>query len=304
MQWSFMDTAAAVSAGGRAPEEIRDLVSRVGHGKFDLVIHESPRSLGQPTMREGTQLLPIPSFAAFENTPEQQEAMSDRVRELTKGAPSHGNAGEASEFVELAHRKVRDDGTVAMVLPLSALSGSSWDGIRARWREQYKDIIIVTVAGVGNEESSFSADTGMAECLFIARRSARSNREKRATFVILEQQVKSAAAGELLAAQVRRLLEGGQVRRLEDGDAITDLRLGGDAFGVVVDASIPETGPWPLAGISDGELAKVAYHLERSTLLQIGQPNAEALDLPVAQMAKFAGRGPVHRDITEQTTGW
>ena len=120
VQWSFMDTAAAVSAGGRAPEEIRDLVSRVGHGKFDLVIMNPPFT--RPTNHEGRHsTVPIPSFAAFENTPEQQDAMSDRVKELTKGAPSHGNAGEASEFVELAHRKVRDEGTVALVLP-SALS--------------------------------------------------------------------------------------------------------------------------------------------------------------------------------------
>ena len=302
VQWSFMDTAAAVSAGGRAPEEIRDLVSRVGHGKFDLVIMNPPFT--RPTNHEGRHsTVPIPSFAAFENTPEQQEAMSDRVRELTKGAPSHGNAGEASEFVELAHRKVRDDGTVAMVLPLSALSGSSWDGIRARWREQYKDIIVVTVAGVGNHESSFSADTGMAECLFIGKRahanndSGKSDSQKRASFVVLNQQVRSAAEGELLAKEVRRLIEGGEIQRLEDDSAITHLRLGGDVLGVVVDAPIPETGAWPLAGISDGDLAKTAHHLEHGRLLDFQHPSVSGVDVPVARLGDVAHRGPVHRDI-------
>ena len=38
VQPSLMDTAAAVSAGGRAPERVRDLLSRVGHTQFDLVI--------------------------------------------------------------------------------------------------------------------------------------------------------------------------------------------------------------------------------------------------------------------------
>ena len=302
VQWSFMDTAAAVSAGGRAPEEVRDLVSRVGHGKFDLVIMNPPFT--RPTNHEGRHsTVPIPSFAAFENTPEQQDAMSDRVKELTKGAPSHGNAGEASEFVELAHRKIRDDGTVALVLPLSALSGGSWGAIRGRWREQYKDIIVVTVAGVGNYESSFSADTGMAECLIIGTRTRRNNdtgnfdTPKRASFVVLNQQVRSAAEGELLAKEVRRLIEGGEIQRLEDDSAITNLRLGEDVLGVVVDAPIPETGAWPLAGISDGDLAKTAYHLERGHLLDFRQSDTPGNDVPVTRIGNSSRQGPVDRDI-------
>ena len=161
VQRSLMDTAAAVTAGGRAPEEVRDLVSRMGHAKFDLVIMNPPFT--RPTNHEaGHADVPIPSYAAFETTPDEQSAMSDRVKVLTKDAPSHGNAGEASEFVELAHRKVREDGSIAMVLPLSAMSGSSWDAVRVRWRERYDDIIVVTVAGPGSYDSSFSADTGMA----------------------------------------------------------------------------------------------------------------------------------------------
>ncbi len=306
VQWSLMDTAVAVSAGGREPEEVRDLVSRVGHGKFDLTIMNPPFT--RPTNHEGTHAaVPIPSFAAFETTPEQQKAMADRVQALTKDAPSHGNAGLSSEFVELAHRKVRDSGTMAMVLPLSAMSGSSWDAIRSRWREEYDGIIVVTVAGVGNYESSFSADTGMAECLLIARRSERPSpkkratgkplREKRATFIILEKQVQSATAGELLAAEISRLLRDGQVSKLEDAESLTHLRLGEDVLGVVVDASIPATGPWPLAGISDGDLAKVAYHVARGSLIQLGRPNAGPVELPVVPIGTFADRGPVHRDI-------
>ena len=306
MQWSLMNTAAAVSAGGREPEEIRDLVSRVGHGKFDLVIMNPPFT--RPTNHEGRHAtVPNPSFAAFENTPEQQDAMSDRVKELTKGAPSHGNAGEASEFVELAHRKVNGGGAVAMVLPLSALSGSSWDAVRARWREQYNDIIVVTIAGPGGYDSSFSADTGMAECLFVGRRvreghsGGDTSTEKRAAFLMLDRQVQSAAEAELLAAEFARLRETGQIGTLEAASGATHLRLGGDVLGAVIDAPLPDSGPWPMAGIADAELAKAAYQLQRGTLIQVGQPTAKGLSLPVTHIANVAGRGPVDRDITEQT---
>ena len=45
-----------------------------------------------------------------------------------------------------------------------------------------------------------------------------------------------------------------------------------DSLGVVIDAPLPETGPWQLAGIVDDDLAKAAYHLEHGTLIQIGRP--------------------------------
>ena len=306
VQRSLMDTAAAVSAGGRAPEEVRDLVSRMGHAKFDLVIMNPPFT--RPTNHEAEHAnVPIPAYAAFETTPEEQSAMAARVKTLARGSPAHGNAGEASYFVELAHRKVREDGSVAMVLPLSAMSGSSWNAVRVRWRESYDDIIVVTVAGPGTYDSSFSADTGMAECLFVAKRApSDASRgslasQKRATFVILGKQVQSAAAAELLAAETVRIRASGKLQRLEDAAAVTRLRLGGDSFGVVIDAPLPQSGPWPLAGIADGDLAKAAYHFEYGRLLQVGRSDAPHIALPITQLRNVADRGPVDRDITEQT---
>ena len=306
VQQSLMDTAAAVSAGGRAPEEVRDLVSRVGHAKFDLVIMNPPFT--RPTNHEaGHANVPIPAYAAFETTTDEQSAMSDRVKTLTRNAPSGGNAGEASDFVELAHRKVRDDGSVAMVLPLSAMSGSSWDSVRVRWSESYDDITVVTVAGPGSYDASFSADTGMAECLFVARRapvpdsSSGLDPRKRATFVVLRQQVQSAAVADLLATEITRLRDSGEVYRLEDAGGVTHLRIGGDSFGVVVDAPLPQAGPWSLAGIADGDLAQAAFQLEHGTLMQVGQPGAPHHALPITSLGKVANRGPVDRDINEQT---
>ena len=308
VQWSLMDTAVAVSAGGRAPEEIRDLVSRVGHGKFHLVIMNPP--FVRPTNHEAKRAdVPVPSFAAFETTEEEQKAMSDRVKVLTKGAPTHGNAGLASEFVELAHRKVRDGGTVAMVLPLSAISGSSWDAIRSRWQEQHEDIIVITIAGATERESSFSAETDIAECLFVAKRSPVSQEEsshsqvKRASFVILDRQVKSSTEGDLVAREVRRLVDANHIRRLEDSSAVTRLRLGEEVLGVVVGAPIPSSGPWPLAGISDAALAKAAFHLERGRLLDFRHLNVPGLDVPVTRLGDVAERGPVDRDINGTNTG-
>ena len=42
----------------------------------------------------------------------------------------HGNAGIASAFAGLAHRKIKPSGVLALVLPLSATVGQSWQGLR------------------------------------------------------------------------------------------------------------------------------------------------------------------------------
>ena len=165
------DAAAAKTAGGQEPEEVRDLVNRVKHGNFDLVIMNPPFT--RPTNHEGTHAtVPYPSYAAFDVSTTEQRDMSAKVKELTEGAPSNDYAGLASHFVELAGRKARaQGGRVALVLPLSALSGGSWGGIREQWRTTMEDLVAVTIAGAGADDSSFSAFTGMAECLVIGARS-------------------------------------------------------------------------------------------------------------------------------------
>ena len=301
VQASLIDTAAARTAGGRAPEDVIDLVSRIGHGKFDLVIMNPP--FARPTNHEASHAdVPIPAYAAFETTPAQQAAMSDRVRELTQDAPSNDNAGIASHFVELAHRKMRRDGTVALVLPLSALSGASWDAVRSRWRNEYADIAVVTIAGAGQYESSFSAETGMAECLLVA--SGRNGEEAlsgavHATFVVLNRFPGSANEAGLLADQITQLRLTHSTGAAETQSGQTHLRIGSSSYGTLWHASLPETGPWPLVGIADMDLAQFAHALSEGKLVQPGQPGVPAIDVSVVLMGNVAGRGPVHRDIDE-----
>ena len=166
VQARMIGQAAAVTAGGRAPGDVDDLVSRIGHGQFDLVIMNPPFT--RNTNEGDTLGVGNPSFAAFGTPRAVQSQMQSRLRRLRgSGSPASGNAGLASDFTELAHRKVRDSGAVALVLPLSALSGNSWSGLRAQWRDSYRDTVVVTIAQTGTHDRSFSADTGMAECLVV-----------------------------------------------------------------------------------------------------------------------------------------
>ena len=181
--------AAAQTAGGRGAEEVKDLMNRVDHSQFDLVIMNPPFT--RHGAREGDRtLVHNPAFAAFGADDDEQDELSRHLRRLGKGGPAHGHAGLASYFVDLANRKTAPSGTLALVLPLTALSGQSWEKVRTLWRDRYNRPLIVTIAQGGTHTRSFSADTGMAECLFIGTKRPPSGEDVRASFVILSDQPK------------------------------------------------------------------------------------------------------------------
>ena len=296
VQPGLLGDAAAVTSGGRKPEEVRDLVSRVGHGKFDLVIMNPP--FVRPTGMEGGKIgSGNPAFAAFQTSREVQRKMQDSLVQLRGGDPiASGNAGLAADFLELALRKARPDGTIALVLPLSAVSGIEWEDARQAVIGRCSDITVVTIAGAGSYDASFSADTGMAECLLIAKRGA-SEAGKRATFVVLRRQVHSAQEAGLLAAEIGRIRESNQTT---DGEEINEKRaitIGEQEYGVILSFPLPESGPWPLVGIADEEIAEVAWNLGQGRLVQLNLPASEPVPLPIVPIKQIADRGPYHADV-------
>ena len=296
VQPTLIDTAAAVSAGGRSAEKVRDLVSRVGHAKFDLVIMNPPfvRSTGMEAEKRGTG---NPAFAAFDTTKATQRRMQNSLAGLRGAAPiGTGNAGLAADFLDLALRKVRHDGVIALVLPLSAVSGTEWEEARKALSSHCRDITVVTIAGPGNFDASFSADTGMAKCLLIGRR-GENVPAKRATFVMLHERPRSTVEAELLATEISRICESGQLRAVEHMDGRSAIAIGRHEYGVMLGAPLPESGPWPLAGILDGDLTQTAWNLERGMLVPLGQPGGAGIELSIVPIGQIAGRGPYHADV-------
>ena len=105
-------------------------MSRMGHAKFDLVIMNPPfiRSTGMEGEKRGAG---NPAFAAFNTDKAAQNRMQDSLVALRGGAPiGTGNSGLAADFLDLALRKAQHDGVIALVLPLSAISGMEWEKAR------------------------------------------------------------------------------------------------------------------------------------------------------------------------------
>lgn len=289
--------AAAETAGGRGTEEVRDLVYRVGHSQFSLVIMNPPFTRHGAHEAERTEVH-NPAFAAFGANEEEQNRLADRLSYVAQGSRAHGHAGLASYFAELAHRKLTGGGTLALVLPLSSMSGTSWDGIRQQWRSAYSSLIIVTIAEKGSHTRAFSADTGMAECLLVARKSQPSA-EPRATFVVLLGQPKNTLEGELIAQAITRAIAE-DVRRLEDGPfGGSRIVLGDTAMGEALDCPLPVDGAWQMVGIRDMTLGQTAHQITAGRLWIEGMNAGASVLIPVCPIGEVIQRiGPHHLDIT------
>jgi hypothetical protein len=285
-------TAKAVEGMG---EKEKDTWSALPHASFDLIIMNPPFT--RDTGQEGSKIgVPNPMFAAFGSKEEEQREMSKAAQRLLRGTSAHGNAGEASAFLVLADRKLKSGGTLALVMPLSLMSGEAWEESRQLLRKSYDNLILISIAGSKDNDLSFSADTGMGECLVIGRKTGQKT--TRATFVVLNERPSSPMTGSSAAIQIRRLQES-KLRKLEDGPVGGSLfHFGNDVVGYAMDAPLPERGPWNLARIKDGALAQVAYQIVNNGLIWLpGTTKRNALPVSMVTVSGIGKIGPLHMDI-------
>lgn len=262
---------------------------------LDLVIMNPPFT--RATNHEGAHsVVTNPAFAAFDASRDDQTAMGRRINALGKGTCYHGNAGIASAFVALGDKKLRPGGVLALVLPLSAASGLSWQGFRRMLGERYTDLAVLSIAANGRD-MSLSSDTGMAECLVVARKNAAasSRNNPRAQFTSLHYRPHGVAQS---AAIAQSIISAGGVRGIEDGPyGGTQLLVGDDVAGAVLDAPQGGNGAnWGSVRMLDYALAQTARALAKGQLWLPAQ--AAALDLPVANLGSVGKLGLVDRDIT------
>ena len=279
-------------ASGFEDVEVEDL--DLPHESVDLVIMNPPFT--RPTNHEIADV-PVPSFGGFSTTSAEQRAMSERLAEMRRGLETpvgHGNAGLASNFVDLAHVKVKPGGVLALVLPITWLQGASWRAMRDLLARDYHDIVVVTVAAPGNTGRAFSADTGMAETLLIATKN----------------DVEGASGGDAphgntlfvnLFRCPRSAVEASDVANLVAGlpPATTGrLCLGEQRVGTYIRAGLEDGG---CATLREAALAETMMGLCDGVL---GMPRYGARQtLPIAPLDTLGQRGPVDRDVGASKEG-
>ena len=108
----------------------------------------------------------------------------------------------------------------------------------------------------------------------------------------------------MLADEISRIRESGQLRAVERTEGLSRISIGDEDYGGILEAPLPESGPWPLVGILDEELAQVAWNLEQGKLIPLGSPGTQTIRIPMAAIGQIAGRGTYHADINwDQSDG-
>ena len=220
--------------GSRGVETARHVNVEIPDRSFDLVIMNPPFT--RATNHEGAHAdITNPAFAAFDATPADQTEMGNRINELGRGTCYHGNAGIASAFAALADKKLKPGGVLALVLPLSAAAGLSWQKFRQMLAADYTDLTVLTIAAADNDDLSFSADTGLAECLVVARKlKCREQPSPRRHFTSLTRRPQGFAHASALAGNVA---SANGVRQVEDGPyGGTPLTVGAELAGQMMTA--------------------------------------------------------------------
>ncbi len=272
-----------------APARSRAHVPTAG---MDLIIMNPP--FGRPTnheRKEGAEedemMPPIPVFAGMGNDEEAQRLMSTALKTLYKATrgptAKHGNAGMVTNFMDLAHLKLRPGGVLALIVPATFVSGASWAKMRELLTEHYRDIHITTLTSTETAEArAFSDDTDMAEAVIVAvKRQLNEHRVQKARYICLRERPESPNAGIDVARAVR-----------PKGDLDSP---GGSPLGFAVVSNFsPDAGGHP-SGVVNPEICGIGAALTAGCirLPQISR----FTQVPITDLGEMGIRGPYSLDI-------
>ena len=258
---SYSLFATGESMGGTESDSRSEHSVTIEDRSCDLVIMNPPFT--RPTNHEARHAeIPVPSFAGFSTSHDEQQAMGRKLK-TAAGLFSSGHAGLASNFMDLGHSKLKDGGVLALVIPFAFVRGKSWKGAREALQAHYSDVHVTSIAATGSTTRAFSAHTGMAECLVVATKRGRG---------------KSSAAYSNLGARPSSLLEAAVEAKNVKGRAVQ---------GNILDAGA--------AGVRSMSVIQAARNLGAGNLRLPRSPMAAKL--PVVTLGTVAARGLVDRDI-------
>ena len=286
----FNTNDPALRTGSVGEETAAQINVDIPDGTFDIVIMNPPFTSN--TAKEAANIgVFAPAFAAFNASDHDQKDMAKKMAILKQKTSYHGHAGMASAFAALAHRKLKPGGVLALVLPLTASAASSWRSFRGMLESGYSNVSILSIAANG-ADMSFSADTGIAECLVVARK----NRDGKypGSFISLRHRPQGHAEASVVGNKVLGL---DHIRLIQDGPyGGSPILVGDELVGETIAATLPDGGEsWGGVRVRDYSLAQTAYALARSRLWLPG--DLRALQLRTTTLERLGELGLYDLDI-------
>ncbi len=217
-----------------------------------------------------------------------------RTAALLRSTPANQIAGHASSFTVLADRMANPGGRIALVLPVTALSGESWRELRAMLAARY-DIEFV-VSSQDSDLRSMSYDTDIAETLLVARKlNDGETPSGRGRFVNLWRGLRRDTDALAVVQAVNAAAVAPSLR--SDGPPVggTPLFIGGEQWGEIVDGPVG-AAPWAAARWKYALTGQFAAAIERGAMWTADGSRIVG-QIPVAPLSKVCNVGPEDRAI-------
>ena len=255
---------------------------------LNIVIMNPPFT--RPTNHE-TADVPVPSFAGFNTSDDEQKAMSKKLKQIRNRlyqSAGHGNAGLASNFIDLANAKLKPGGILALVLPATFTQGESWSNARNLLTDHYRDITVVSITGAGRNSQAFSADTSIAEVLVIATKKTCADSNSTFQFVNLRHR----PPHHIEAVELAKFIS--KEKRTEEW--VKPIIIGNKNSGHYINTKQFHCG---CAGVEEADLSIFMLSLFDGTL--VTPQTKRKINLPVVRLHTLGDRGLLHRDISGQS---
>ena len=163
--------------------------------------------------------------------------------------------------------------------------------MRGLLAENYNDIIVVSIAQYKDIDSSFSADTGMAEVIVIARKlSSRERPRQLARFVNLTER----PAGKLAAQETAKAIKQVIAELTKPGD-YSEIKIGTEKIGAIRLEKVSSSQKWTTVRVANMELVQAAEELAGGKL-RLPQ-RKDPVPIPMTRLGRIGTVGPVDRDI-------
>ena len=290
-----LHTGSAITATG---EQRAEATVEMPQFSQDLVIMNPPFTSGGSDYTAGNPAgYNKKQFHGLGTDWDTQERMFNLARSYAKGTCAHGYAGIASWFVALADRMAKTNGKIALVLPMTALQGSSWQKVRQLIASNYGDVIVMTIATAKQDDQSFSADTGMAETLLVCRKS-KDEANGRGVFVSFNRRPRSEMEAMEMAKAILRISGSSGLNALESGPfGGYPITIGDELIAESIDAPLSSDLPWSAAGVSDFSLTQSVHQLIEGRIWLPQMPHANPQSIPMSMVDDVCHIGPTDNNI-------
>ena len=258
----------------------------VPHDSQDLVIQNPPYSRA----RGDRKLFDVTGITEPQRQRSVRRLSTIRRRLRSSGDEiTDGQAGLAADFSALAHRKLKENGVFASVLPLTAAHAESWEGFRKTIETEYRDI--TAIAFTLHEGAMLSADTHMNEMLVLATKGRVGDSQQPSILNINLTAYPETATEAFWYAKL--------LSSIDHSTRSSDVIFGaGRRIGTWTLTNPLEPGfPWFTVGIQNHILASAAGSLLRNELYSASDRQSWEFSIPMTSLRNVVDIGPTHHLI-------